>query len=62
MATTVKQSYQYLLTPVIKKYSITDETFERYVERFNADLKEILQVCVSINVITSPLPVFCAVK
>ena len=45
VAISIKQSYQYFLTPVTKKYNITDDTFERYIERFNCDLKEILEVC-----------------
>ena len=45
VAISIKQSYQYFLTPVTRKYNITDDTFERYIERFNCDLKEILEVC-----------------
>ncbi|XP_067947901.1 mitogen-activated protein kinase kinase kinase 4-like isoform X2 [Watersipora subatra] len=44
VAISVKQSYQYILSPVTKKYAITDELFERNIERFNNDLKEIIEV------------------
>lgn len=44
VAISIKQSYQHFLAPVTRKYNITDDTFERYIERFNCDLKEILEV------------------
>ena len=44
VATCIKQSYQYFLAPINKKYNITEEMFEKYLEEFNGHVAKILEV------------------
>lgn len=43
-AVIAKQGYQYMMAPVSKKLNISDDLFEKYIDRFNSDLNKMLYV------------------
>lgn len=45
VSVSVKQSYQYFLSPVSKKYDINADMFDRSLEDFNSDLNKVMEVC-----------------